>query len=99
MEAKPGGSALLSFDDPVRFLKDAEDVRSFHLFQGIGYWQQWGGVPLKRHIVDLKYWSLREDRGPFDDIFQLPNVTRPGIFHEAFHSRLRHAVDLLADLA
>jgi hypothetical protein len=36
MEAKPGGSALLSFDNPTRVLKDAEDVGSVDFFQGIG---------------------------------------------------------------
>ena len=35
MEAKPGGGALCSFNDPIHLLKDAEDMGSFNLFQGI----------------------------------------------------------------
>ena len=33
METKPGGGALLSFDDPTHILEDAKDVGSFDLFQ------------------------------------------------------------------
>ena len=69
METQPRRGALFPFNDPIRILKDAEDVGSFDFFQRIGDWQQWGGVPLKHHLVDLKQWLIREDGGPFDHIF------------------------------
>lgn len=99
METKPSGGALLSFDDPIYILKNAEDVGPFDLFQRIGN-GQWGSlVSLKHRIVDLKHWPLREDRSPFDDIFQLSNIAGPGILHQTVHGRLRHSVDFLAHLA
>ena len=85
METQSRRGALFPFNDPVRILKDVENVGSFDFFQRIGDRQQRGGVSLEHHIVDLKHRSLREDRGPFDDIFQLPDVTGPGVFHEAIH--------------
>ena len=36
METQSSGCALLSFDDPTHIVKEAEDVGSFDLFQGIG---------------------------------------------------------------
>ena len=90
METQAGGCALFSFDHPIHIPEDAEGVSPFDFFQGICQRRLRSGVRIKKHTIDLKPRSFRQDHGPFDHILQLSNIAGPGISHEAVHDRLRN---------
>ena len=88
METQSNCCAMRSFDDPTHIVEDAEDVGSFDFFQGIGSRWLRRRVRAKKRVIDLKHRSFREDRGPFDHIFQLSNIAGPAIFCKAIHGRV-----------
>ena len=88
METQSNGCALHSFDDPTRIVEDMEDVGSLDFFQGIGSRWLRRGVRTEKRVIDLKHRSFRENRGPFDHIFQLSDIAGPAIFCEAIHGRV-----------
>ncbi len=95
MQTKPSGGSVLPLDSPACLLQYAQDMCAFNFFEGAG-----GGLAgegaAKQSVVDLDQGPVRENRSPFDDVFQFPHITRPSISCELFYGSLGHPVEPLA---
>ena len=79
MKSQSDGCALRSFHDPTRIVEESEDVGSFDFFQGTCSRRRRRRIRMEKRFIDLKHRSFRENRGPFNHIFQLSNIARPAI--------------------
>ena len=76
MEIQSSGGTLFPFNDPVDLLEDMEDMRPFDFFHGSRAMRGCRGR-IEECVIDLQHRSVRENRGPFDHIFQFSNVAGP----------------------
>lgn len=72
---------------------------TFHVFErpGAGGPSRTAGFRHQR-LVNLDSGILRNDRGPLDNVFELPYVARPRIAHQIIRCCVRHPRQRLAEL-